>query len=90
MEGKLVYDLDEFNRRLSALMKRRRKDLKMTQKALSEKTKIDLKYLQKIESAKIVIEPRLKTLDTIAKHLGMSFRDMMLHLFCEDEKDKKD
>lgn len=60
--------------RLGSKIKRARKQLRLTQDGLAEKTGLSTKYIQFIESA--TRKPSLKTLYKLAKALEVNVKDL--------------
>jgi transcriptional regulator with XRE-family HTH domain len=59
---------------LGLIIRKRRKELKITQEKLGDLVNLTPKYIQYIESG--MRNPSLKTLDKLAKALGTKVRDL--------------
>lgn len=75
-----MYNEKEVSKKLAYYIKQRRKDLKITQEVLSEKSLLDYKHVQRLESYTIKNDPKLSTLVKLAKSLDVKVNDILDHI----------
>jgi len=74
-------NLKEISMRLAEFIKEKRVELNLTQEQLAEISRIDYTHIQNTESLKRINDPKLSTLQKLAKGLNISVSEIADHLF---------